>query len=266
MATMAPTAHDPGPASKVPQVTLAFWLVKIAATTLGETGGDAVTMSWLGETTSQANAMGYLAGTGIFSIVFCIAVGIQLGAKDFHPARYWFAIIASTMLGTTLADYATRSLGIGYAGGSVLLLVLTLGSLFAWKRVTGTVAVGSVRGPVSETFYWLTIICSQTLGTALGDWVADSAGFGYPGAAALFGSALAVTAALWAWSRISRSLLFWIAFVLTRPLGAVVGDLLDKPVAQGGLDLSRYGASATLLLFIVACIIFFPRNAAPQAH
>ncbi len=243
--------------SKVPAVTLGFWLVKIAATTLGETGGDAVSMS-LG--------LGYLVGTAIFAVAFAIAVAIQIRARRFHPFLYWFTIIATTTVGTTLADFADRSLGIGYAGGSALLLALLLASIFVWHRTLGTIAVDSVRTPKAEMFYWLTIMFSQTLGTALGDWTADSAGFGYTGAMILFGTMLAVLAALYVWTRASRTALFWAAFVLTRPLGAVVGDFLDKPLADGGLALSRFAASAALLAFIVVCLLVFRQKPAPAMH
>lgn len=248
-------------ASKVPEVTIVFWLIKIAATTLGETGGDAVTMSWLGETSSHANGTGYLIGTGIFALVFAGAAWAQISARRFKPWLYWSTVIASTMVGTTLADYATRSLGIGYAGGSALLLVLLLGSLLLWRRTTGTVSVASVADAQSERFYWLTIMCSQTLGTALGDWVADTAGLGYTGGIVIFGGLLAGIAAMHYRSRYSPTLLFWAAFILTRPLGAVLGDFLDKPIAQGGLALSRYGASVALLVFIVACMLAFRQRA-----
>ena len=252
--------------AKVPQVTLPFWIIKIAATTLGETGGDAVSMSWLGETTPGATDMGYLIGTAIFAVIFAITAWAQIRAQRFRPFLYWFTIIASTTVGTTLADYVTRSLGIGYTGGSALLLAMVLGSLWLWHRTLGTVSVESVGDPRSEAFYWLTIMCSQTLGTALGDWVADTAGLGYTGGMLIFGGALAIIAALHAWTKISRTLLFWAAFILTRPLGAVLGDFLDKPVAKGGLELSRYSASAALLVFIVACILLFPQRAAMRAH
>ena len=251
---------------KVPQVTLLFWLIKIAATTLGETGGDAVSMSWLGETTPGATGYGYLVGTAIFAAVFALAVWAQIRATRFRPFLYWTTIIASTTVGTTLADYVTRSLGIGYAGGSTLLLALVLGSLWWWKHVLGTVSVDSVADPTSEAFYWLTIMCSQTLGTALGDWVADTAGLGYTGGMLVFGGLLALIAALYRWSKVSHTLLFWAAFILTRPLGAVLGDFLDKPLAKGGLELSRYGASFALLACIVACIVLFPQRAARRAH
>ena len=252
--------------SKVPQVTLLFWIIKIAATTLGETGGDAVSMSWLGETTPGATGYGYLVGTAIFAAIFALAVWAQIRATRFHPFLYWTTIIASTTVGTTLADYVTRSLGIGYAGGSTLLLALVLGSLWWWKHALGTVSVDSVADPTSEVFYWLTIMCSQTLGTALGDWVADTAGLGYTGGMLVFGGLLALIAALYRWSKVSHTLLFWAAFILTRPLGAVLGDFLDKPLAKGGLELSRYGASFALLACIVACIVLFPQRAARRAH
>ncbi|MBF2097322.1 MAG: hypothetical protein IGQ88_02955 [Gloeomargaritaceae cyanobacterium C42_A2020_066] len=243
--------------SKVPEVTLLFWIIKIAATTLGETGGDAVSMSM---------NLGYLAATGIFAALFVAAVGMQIAAKRFHPYVYWATIIATTTVGTTLADFATRSLGIGYAGGSSLLLVLLLASLAVWYRAMGTVSVESVSTPRSEMFYWATIMFSQTLGTALGDWTADTAGLGYLGAAAVFGALLALVAGTYFWTRISHTVLFWAAFVLTRPLGAVVGDFLDKPVASGGLALSRYSATAVLLVFIVACIMLFKQKPASTSH
>ena len=242
---------------KVPQVTLMFWVIKIAATTLGETGGDAVSMSM---------NLGYLVGTAIFAVIFVGAVYAQIVAKRFHPAIYWATIIASTTVGTTLADFADRSLGIGYTGGSALLAVLLLSSLFLWYRTLGTVAIDSVSTPTAEIFYWATIMFSQTLGTALGDWMADSAGLGYLGAAAIFGGLLALVAAAYFRTKISHTMLFWAAFVLTRPLGAVVGDFLDKPIAKGGLELSRYTASAALLLFIAVAIVLVPQRAAARAH
>ncbi|MDB5103699.1 MAG: hypothetical protein JWP91_1388 [Fibrobacteres bacterium] len=246
-----------GALAKVPQVTLVFWIIKIGATTLGETGGDAVTMSL---------DLGYLVGTAIFSAAFILAVFAQVSAKRFVPILYWLTIIATTTVGTTLADYFDRSLGIGYAGGSALLFGLLMASLFLWHRVLGSVSIDSVRSRKAEWFYWMTILFSQTLGTALGDWTADSAGFGYAGSAVLFGLLLALTAAAYFWTRISRTFLFWSAFILTRPLGAVVGDLLDKPITSGGLALSRYWASAILLAFILACILIFPQKPAEQAH
>ena len=250
----------------VPAVTLLFWLIKIAATTLGETGGDAVTMSWLGETTAQANANGYLIGTGLFALVFVVAVWLQVRARQFNPWLYWFAILASTTVGTTLADFATRSLGIGYSGGSALLLALLLCSLWAWQRTLGTMSVASISTPRAEGFYWLTIMCSQTLGTALGDWVADTQGLGYRGGIVVFGTALALVAVLHYSKRVSSTLLFWLAFILTRPLGAVLGDFLDKPIVKGGLELSRSSATLALLAFVVIAIMVFPQRAARQAH
>jgi len=243
--------------SKVPEITLLFWVIKIAATTLGETGGDAVSMSM---------NLGYLVATGIFAAIFVIAVGAQVAAKRFHPYLYWATIIASTTVGTTLADFTDRSLHIGYAGGSSLLLVLLLASLATWHRTLGSVSVDTVVSAPAEMFYWVTIMFSQTLGTALGDWTADTAGMGYGGGTILFGSLLALVAAAYRWTKISRTQLFWAAFVLTRPLGAVVGDFLDKPVAAGGLALSRYTASAALLAFIVACLVLFRHRAADRNH
>lgn len=243
--------------SKVPEVTLAFWIIKILATTLGETGGDAVSMSM---------NLGYLLSTGIFTILFLAAVAVQMSADRFHPFVYWTTIIATTTVGTTLADFTTRSLGIGYAGGSAILFTLLIASLFVWRKTLGTVAVDSVNSPKSEMFYWVTIMFSQTLGTALGDWTADSAGMGYVGSAALFGALLALLAAAYYRTDISRTALFWAAFILTRPLGAVVGDFLDKPIAKGGLELSRYSASGTLLLLIVIFLLVFPQRAAAKAH
>jgi uncharacterized membrane-anchored protein len=243
--------------SKVPEVTLMFWVIKIAATTLGETGGDAVSMSM---------NLGYLVGTAIFAALFVGAVCIQIVAKQFHPVIYWTTIIASTTVGTTMADYADRSLGIGYTGGSTILLLLLLGSLFLWHRTLGSVSIDTINTPQAEAFYWVTIMFSQTLGTALGDWTADTAGLGYLGAAVIFGSLLALVAAAYFWTSISRTVLFWAAFVLTRPLGAVVGDFLDKPASKGGLELSRYTASAALFVFIAACIFLIPQRAAAKAH
>ena len=242
---------------KVPEVTLIFWIIKIAATTLGETGGDAVSMSM---------GLGYLAGTGIFAVLFAAAVTAQILAKQFHPALYWLTIIATTTVGTTLADFADRSLHIGYAGGTALLLSLLLVSLFAWHRTLGTISVESVNTPKAEAFYWVTIMFSQTLGTALGDWMSDSAGFGYRGSAVVFGGVLALLALAYLKTTISRTLLFWAAFILTRPLGAVVGDFLDKPYDHGGLALSRYSATAALLVFMIACVMIFPQRAASKSH
>jgi uncharacterized membrane-anchored protein len=243
--------------SKVPEVTLLFWIIKIAATTLGETGGDAVSMSM---------HLGYLIGTAIFAVIFLAAVVAQIKAKAFHPFIYWTTIIATTTVGTTLADFADRSLGIGYAGGSTLLLALLLGSLFVWHRTLGSVSVNTVSSPKAEMFYWVTIMFSQTLGTALGDWTADTAGLGYTGAAIVFSALLALVVAAYYRSNVSRTLLFWTAFILTRPLGAVVGDFLDKPLDAGGLALSRYWASAALVAFILTSILLFKQRAARAAH
>ena len=256
---------------KVPAVTLGFWIIKILATTLGETAGDSVSMSWLGETTPQAGQSGlsgYLIGTLIFGAILIALVWAQIRARRFHPFLYWATIIASTTAGTTLADFATRSLGIGYIGGSTLLLALVLISLFSWYRTLGSIDVATVGEPRAETFYWITITFSQTLGTALGDWLAAGGadtppglGLGYIGGAAVFGGALAVVAALYYFSKISRVALFWAAFILTRPLGATVGDFLDKPMAKGGLELSRPLASAVLGVVILALILFLPQRA-----
>jgi len=246
--------------SKVPAVTLGFWIIKILATTLGETGGDAVTMTWLGETTSQANPNGYLIGTGIFLSLLVLFVLLQILARKFHPFLYWFTIIASTTAGTTLADFADRSLGVGYTGGSLALLACVLASLACWYWSEGTVSVQTVSRPRVEAFYWITITFSQTLGTALGDWAADS-GLGYGGGAIVFGAALAVLAALYFLTNLSRVLLFWAAFILTRPLGATVGDFFDKPVADGGLAISRPVATAIIGVFIVVCILVIPQRA-----
>ncbi|AVA35699.1 putative membrane-anchored protein [Cupriavidus metallidurans] len=242
--------------SKVPEITLGFWLIKIAATTLGETGGDALSMSL---------NLGYLVSTAIFAVVFLAAVSAQIRARAFRPALYWLTIVATTTVGTTLADFADRSLGIGYAGGSALLLALLLLSLAAWYRSMGTVSVDTVNSPKAELFYWVTIMFSQTLGTALGDWTADTIGLGYLGGMLVFVTLLAALAAAYYWTSISRTLLFWAAFILTRPLGAVVGDFLDKPLQSGGLALSRFSASAVLVSFMVICILLLPQRAAARA-
>ncbi len=245
--------------SKVPAVTLGFWIVKVAATTLGETGGDAVTMSM---------ALGYLVGTVIFAGLFIVLVGMQIRARRFNPYLFWAVIVATTTVGTTLADLVDRSLGIGYAGGSTIVLVLLLGTLAAWRWTLGSVALDSLVLPKAQAFYWVTVLFSQTLGTALGDWVADEddgLGLGYRGAALAFGAGLALVAAAYFWTNLSHTLLFWTAFILTRPLGASLGDLLDKPLASGGLALSRYTASLVLLAFIVACIALLPQRA-QRAH
>ncbi len=249
-------------AAKVPAVTLGFWIIKILATTLGETAGDTVSMSWLGETTAsagQSGLNGYVVGTAIFGAALAVLAFFQIRARRLHAWLYWATIIASTTAGTTLADFATRSLGIGYPGGSLLLLTLVLGSLFAWHRTLGTISAASVHTREAELFYWITITFSQTLGTALGDWVADGS-LGYLGAAAIFGGGLALVAAAHYTTRISKPALFWSAFILTRPLGAVVGDFLDKPVAQGGLELSRLAASAVLAVAIVLLVTLLPQR------
>ena len=246
--------------TKVPAVTLAFWIVKILATTLGETGGDTVTMTWLGETTGDANPNGYLIGTAIFLPLLAVLMFFQIRAKTFRPALYWATIVASTTAGTTMADFTTRSLGIGYPGGSLLLFSSVIAILALWYRTQGTVSVNTITTRKTETFYWATITMSQTLGTALGDWVADS-GPGYDGGALIFGAALALIAALHFWSRVSPVLLFWAAFILTRPLGATIGDYLDKPAANGGLEISRPVASAVLAAVIVLSIVLLPQKA-----
>lgn len=250
-------ADSHGPEVKVPALTLGFWLIKILATTLGETGGDAVSMSM---------DLGYFLATLIFMLVFVACVVAQVSAARFHPLLYWATIICSTTVGTTLADFATRSLGIGYAGGSTLLFLLLLACLFTWYRAAGTVGIASIDNRKSEWFYWLTIMFSQTLGTALGDWTADTAGLGYLGAAAIFCCLLLTIVTLHYFTRISRVALFWAAFVLTRPLGAVVGDFLDKPHAQGGLELSRYVATACLFVVIVLLVAMLPQRPADAAH
>ena len=238
--------------SKVPEVTLIFWIIKIAATTLGETGGDTVSMSM---------NLGYLVGTAIFAAIFLIAVVAQIKADCFHPFLYWTTIIATTTVGTTLADFADRSLGIGYTGGAALLFCLLMASLAIWYRSLGSVSVDTVSSPKAEMFYWITIMFSQTLGTALGDWTASTAGLGYSGGAIVFSVLLGAVTVAYYRTKISRTLLFWAAFILTRPLGAVVGDFLDKPLNAGGLALSRYFASAALTGFIIACILIFPQRA-----
>ena len=249
--------------SKVPAVTLGFWIIKILATTLGETGGDAVTMSWLGETSDNAVTGGYLIGTAIFGVLLIILVWAQIRARKFNPWLYWATIVASTTCGTTLADFADRSLGVGYPGGSLVLLACVLGSLFAWHRALGHVDVNRIVGPKEETFYWVTITFSQTLGTALGDWAADG-GLGYSGGALVFGAGLVVLAILYFTTKANRVGLFWAAFILTRPLGATVGDFLDKPVADGGLEWSRTLASAVLVAVIILLIVIVPQR--PGQH
>ena len=249
--------------SKVPAITLGFWIIKILATTLGETGGDTVTMTWLGETTAHPVPNGYLIGTAMFGILLIALVWAQIRARRFNAWLYWATIVASTTCGTTLADFADRSLGIGYPGGSLLLLTCVLASLFAWYRTLGTVDVNSIVSPKAETFYWITITFSQTLGTALGDWIAD-AGLGYSGGALVFGAGLAVLAVHYFATGVSRVFLFWAAFILTRPLGATVGDFLDKPVAKGGLELSRPIASTVLAVAIIVLILVIRQR--PGGH
>ena len=239
-------------ASKVPEVTFVFWLIKVAATTLGETGGDSVTMTM---------HLGYLIGTGIFLTAFVVLVGVQIAAKKFHPVIYWAVIVASTTAGTTMADFADRSLGIGYTGGSSILFVCLMAALGLWYWSLGSISVETVGTPKVEAFYWAAITFSQTLGTALGDWIADTTGLGYEGGALVFAAGLAVLAVAYYWTNVSRVLLFWAAFILTRPLGATVGDFLDKPVNHGGLALSRPIASAVIAVFIIACIVVLPQRA-----
>lgn len=256
------TDPDHSALAKVPAITAGFWLVKILATTLGETAGDTVTMSWLGETTDHAVPHAYLIGSGIFGFILLVLVTAQIRARRLRPWLYWATIVASTTFGTTLADFTTRSIGIGYAGGSLLLFLSVLACLFIWWRCVGTVDVNCVTAPSEESFYWLTITLSQTLGTALGDWIAD--GLGYSGGALIFGALLALLAVLYFNTRMSRVLLFWAAFILTRPLGATVGDWLDKPIAKGGLELSRPIASAVLAAAIVMLIALLPQR--PGEH
>jgi uncharacterized membrane-anchored protein len=239
-------------ASKVPAVTLGFWIIKIAATTLGETGGDTVTMTldW-----------GYLAGTALFLSLLVVLILIQIAASKFHPFLYWATIVASTTAGTTMADLADRSLGVGYAGGSSILFACLIAVLALWYWSLGSISVATVSTPKVEAFYWTAITVSQTLGTALGDWTADDTGLGYVGGALLFAAGLAALAAAYYWTNISRVFLFWAAFILSRPLGATVGDFLDKPVSEGGLALSRPAASAVIAAFIVVCILVLPQKA-----
>jgi uncharacterized membrane-anchored protein len=238
--------------SKVPEVTLAFWIVKIAATTLGETGGDALSMTM---------QLGYAVSSTIFFALFIVAVVTQIKAKSFHPLLYWAVIVVTTTAGTTMADFADRSLGVGYVGGSAILLVVLLLVLGLWRLAVGSVSVNSITSAKAEMFYWATILFSNTLGTALGDFLADNGGLGYEGGAFVFLCALALVAALYFYTALSRTLLFWLAFILTRPLGATVGDLLTKPHPNGGLDLSRITSSSVIALFIIACILLIPQRA-----
>jgi uncharacterized membrane-anchored protein len=238
--------------NKVPEVTLAFWIIKIAATTLGETGGDTLTMTF---------NWGYLAGTALFLAALVVLLCLQIIAKKFHPFLYWATIIASTTFGTTMADFADRSLGVGYTGGSSILSFCLLATLGLWYWALGSISVDTVSIPTVEIFYWAAITFSQTLGTALGDWMADSTGLGYEGGAIVFGAALAIVAAAYYWTRVSQVTLFWAAFILTRPLGATVGDFLDKPMKDGGLALSRPLASAIIAAFILGCLLILPQRA-----
>jgi uncharacterized membrane-anchored protein len=251
--------HGSDTYSKVPEVTLGFWIIKILATTLGETFGDTVTMTWM-----KADVLvnsGYLIGSAIFLVLLVTLVVAQIVARKFHPFLYWATIAASTTFGTTLADFSTRSLGIGYTGGSLLLFTCLMAVLALWYRSEGTISVNTVSTPRVEAFYWAAITFSQTLGTALGDWIADTGGVGYEGGALVFGAGIAVTAALYFWTDVSRVLLFWTAFILTRPLGATLGDFLDKPLDHGGLALSRPIASVVIGLLMVGCITLFPQRA-----
>jgi uncharacterized membrane-anchored protein len=238
--------------SKVPEVTLVFWIIKILATTLGETGGDAVSMSM---------NLGYAVSSLIFIGSFVVAVIAQIAAKKFHPFLYWLVVIATTTAGTTMADFADRSLGVGYPGGATLLFVLLMASLAVWYWSAGSISVNTVSTPRIETFYWVAILFSQTLGTALGDWMADTNDLGYQGGALVFAAGLALIAAAYFFTTISRTLLFWAAFILTRPLGATLGDLLDKPLDSGGLAFSRFYASAILAAVIIGCVAFLPQRA-----
>lgn len=245
--------------SKVPEVTLTFWVIKILATTLGETGGDAVTMSWLHADVHPHNG-GYLIGTAIFAAIFVVAVIAQIWIRKFNPWIYWLAIVASTTIGTALADFFDRSLGIGYTGGASILLACVIASLAVWYFTLGTINVQTVATPKVEIFYWVTITFSQTLGTALGDWIADTTALGYGGGALVFGLAIAIVACVYYWTSVSRVLLFWLAFILTRPLGATVGDFLDKPIHDGGLALSRPLASAVIAALIVVLVTVLPQR------
>jgi uncharacterized membrane-anchored protein len=237
--------------SKVPEVALGFWVIKIAATTMGETGGDALSMSL---------NLGYAVSTGIFFALFAVTVLAQIRAKRFHPFLYWLVIVATTLAGTTMADFCDRSLGIGYAGGSSILFVLVLATLGIWRWTQGSVSVNHITSPTVEAFYWATILFSNTLGTALGDWVADS-GPGYEGGALIFAGLIAVVALLYFFTRIPRTILFWSAFILTRPLGATLGDTLTKPIADHGLNLSRFASTAVIAAFMILCILLFPQRA-----
>jgi uncharacterized membrane-anchored protein len=244
--------HQHAGVSKVPEITLTFWIIKIAATTLGETGGDAVSMTL---------NLGYLVSTAVFAVAFVAIAAAQIRARTFHPPLYWATIVATTTVGTTMADFADRSLGIGYTGGASILFVLVLASLAVWWLTEGTVSVNRIDTPRAESFYWLTILFSNTLGTALGDFLADSGGLGYEGGSLVFGVALLIIAGAYFFTRISHTLLFWSAFILTRPLGATLGDTLTKPIADGGLQLGRIASSVVIAALIVACVWLLPQRA-----
>jgi uncharacterized membrane-anchored protein len=252
--TAAQTVHQPEPAiamSKVPEVAIGFWIIKIAATTLGETGGDSVSMSL---------NLGYATSTLIFFCLFAVVLTLQLRARKFRAFLYWAVIVATTLTGTTMADFADRSLGMGYAGGASILFFLVIATLVMWRLRMGSISVNYISSPKVEIFYWTTILFSNTLGTALGDWVADS-GPGYEGGALIFAGCIAVVALIYFLTKASRSVLFWAAFVLTRPLGATLGDLLTKPQTDGGLALSRYTSSSAIAAFMIVCILVFPQRA-----
>jgi uncharacterized membrane-anchored protein len=238
--------------NKVPEVTLIFWIIKICATTLGETAGDAVTMTM---------RLGYAAGSAIFLTAFIVIVTAQIKARSFHSFLYWAVIVATTTAGTTMADYADRSLGVGYVGGSTILAILLILVLVIWRLVIGNVSVNNITSPKAETFYWTAILFSNTLGTALGDFLADDSGLGYAGGAIVFAGALALVAAAYFFSKASHTLLFWLAFILTRPLGATLGDLLTKPYADGGFNQGRITASAIIAIFMIASIWLMPQRA-----
>jgi uncharacterized membrane-anchored protein len=238
--------------SKVPQVALAFWVIKIAATTFGETGGDALSMTM---------KLGYALSTLVFLVFFLIAATAQIKAKSFHRFLYWTVIVATTTMGTTMADFADRSLGMGYAGGSLILFAALLLVLGLWRWSAGSISFRDIVSPKVEMFYWITILFSNTLGTALGDWLADTEGVGFERGALVFAGALTVVAAAYFFTSISRTLLFWTAFILTRPLGATLGDLLTKPHENGGLNLSRISSSLVIAAFMVLCILLTSQNA-----
>lgn len=237
---------------KVPALTVGFWIVYVAATTLGETGGDAVstTLDW-----------GYFGGAALFFVAFIVLVVAQIRARRLQVGLFWATMVACTMFGTTLADFTDRSLGVGYAGGSTLLFACVLATLAVWYVAEGTVAVGSVNAPKAEIFFWIAVTFAQTLGTALGDWVSDGWGLGSASGALVFAAGLFVVAALAAWTKTSRVALFWAAFILARPLGATAGDFLDQPAGHGGLGLSRFLASALIAAFIVVCLLVMSRRA-----